>query len=210
MPNVCAYCGVDSATTVDHVPPRGIFSKPRPSNPITVPACENCNCGESKDDEYFKTMVSAMGDAGGNDAASQIYKKVLKSLDRPQASGYKQAIIDSMELLENGKVLNAVDANRIHSVVDRTAVGLNFHHIGELLPSNYSVESFILDRNQWPTEENLLTLIALAAKTEPAVIKDGEFSYWRLPCDSDAHTCFYVFEFYGRICFGALITQTVG
>jgi hypothetical protein len=50
---VCVYCGLNSADTRDHIPPRSFFSEPRPSDPITVPACESCNKGAGKDEEFF-------------------------------------------------------------------------------------------------------------------------------------------------------------
>lgn len=55
----CYLCGAP-ATTSDHIPPRGVFPSPRPANLITVPACKACNQGCSLDDEYFRTVVSAV------------------------------------------------------------------------------------------------------------------------------------------------------
>ena len=54
--NVCTYCG-EAATTVDHVPPRGLIRSSRRLNLWTVPSCERCNGGSSRDEEYFRMMV---------------------------------------------------------------------------------------------------------------------------------------------------------
>jgi hypothetical protein len=51
---LCAICGKSEAVTRDHIPPKGIFPKPLPQDLITVPACKNCNGGDSSLDEKFK------------------------------------------------------------------------------------------------------------------------------------------------------------
>jgi len=40
---ICVYCGKKLPLTKDHIPPKNLYSKPRPSNLITVPCCEKCN-----------------------------------------------------------------------------------------------------------------------------------------------------------------------
>lgn len=54
---VCCYCGIKRATTKDHVPPKAIFTKPRPSDLITVPCCFECNNAASVSDEKFKAYL---------------------------------------------------------------------------------------------------------------------------------------------------------
>jgi hypothetical protein len=53
---LCIYCQKNEATTVDHVPPKAMFPKPRPANLITVPCCDPCNKSFKNDDEYFLIM----------------------------------------------------------------------------------------------------------------------------------------------------------
>jgi hypothetical protein len=55
----CAYCG-DPATTVDHIPPKRLFTPPLPSNLVTVPACKKCNNGASNDDEIFRDEMAIL------------------------------------------------------------------------------------------------------------------------------------------------------
>ncbi|SRR6266436_5899496 len=54
---LCAFCGKSPAKTKDHVPPKGIFPKPRPKL-ITVPACLRCNASSSKIEEAFRVYLS--------------------------------------------------------------------------------------------------------------------------------------------------------
>ena len=57
---LCVLCGVRVATTHDHIPPRGIYPKPRDndSNLHTVPACNECNAAASPADEEFKAFIT--------------------------------------------------------------------------------------------------------------------------------------------------------
>lgn len=59
MANLCALCGSNLATTKDHIPPQGIYPKPRDNdiNLNTVPACSNCNNGSAVEDEEFKVLM---------------------------------------------------------------------------------------------------------------------------------------------------------
>lgn len=56
-PQTCVLCGERPATTMDHVPPKALFLRPRPTL-ITVPACEICNRGASDAEAQFRVYVS--------------------------------------------------------------------------------------------------------------------------------------------------------
>jgi hypothetical protein len=53
----CIYCGVNEACSVDHFPPKLALRKPYPPNLTTLPACQTCNNGFSKDEEYYRMIV---------------------------------------------------------------------------------------------------------------------------------------------------------
>ncbi|EDM46959.1 HNH endonuclease [Marinobacter algicola] len=59
MPDLCALCGENPATTRDHIPPQGIYPKPRDNdiNFNIVPACSSCNNGAAVEDEQFKVFI---------------------------------------------------------------------------------------------------------------------------------------------------------
>src|ERR1700730_16699359 len=85
----CAYCGEWREITRDHVPSRSLFSKPRPSDLITVPSCYPCNNGVSRDDEYFNFVVKLGIDRNrfpseNADSLDTIYK-----LARPNSLGFR-------------------------------------------------------------------------------------------------------------------------
>ena len=55
---LCIYCQSREADSRDHVPPKGIFPKPRPSDLVSVPACQECNGGFAQLDEEFAFWLS--------------------------------------------------------------------------------------------------------------------------------------------------------
>ena len=54
---MCAICGESPATTTDHIPPKGIYPKPRPKGLHTVPCCARCNNSAGPEDEEFKVLI---------------------------------------------------------------------------------------------------------------------------------------------------------
>ena len=62
--NICVICGKHPTTSRDHIPPRCIFPKPRPSDLITVPACDGCNNKLSGLDEEFKVAIGLQAGHG--------------------------------------------------------------------------------------------------------------------------------------------------
>jgi 5-methylcytosine-specific restriction endonuclease McrA len=71
--SLCIYCGAAEDLTVDHVPPKNLFPKPRPSDLITVPACRTCNKSYERDDDYFRLAMTVLGEA--NPVAGQLWRE---------------------------------------------------------------------------------------------------------------------------------------
>ena len=88
--NICAYCGSKENLTDDHVPPKNLFPKPRPSNLISVPACTSCHSNTSKDDEYFRIKLCLRDDAGNHPSARTNWDSIFRSLKRDKAKGLKK------------------------------------------------------------------------------------------------------------------------
>ena len=63
--------------TTEHVPPKSLFPKPRPSNLITVPSCESCNVRFAQDEVLFRLYCSATCDRKfqRTDSAKRIWKE---------------------------------------------------------------------------------------------------------------------------------------
>ena len=77
---VCFNCGSRQNITRDHIPPKGFFNAPIPTNLITVPCCESCNSSFSNDDEAFRAFVTSVWNR--NQAGADVWsKKVVKRLN---------------------------------------------------------------------------------------------------------------------------------
>lgn len=75
--NKCYLCGATENLTRDHIPPKGLFPKPRPSNLYTVLCCFECNNGASQEDEYFRVATSSLINAHPTGKTS--FKRVVES-----------------------------------------------------------------------------------------------------------------------------------
>ena len=73
--STCCYCH-NPSTTKDHIPPKNIFPKPRPTNLITVLSCKDCNEDPSLDDEYFGFIITAA--CAGHHQARELFKEKVK------------------------------------------------------------------------------------------------------------------------------------
>lgn len=128
----CVYCE-KKATTNDHIPPKGLFSKPYPENMITVPCCSDCNNLFSKDDQYFVTMLSLRDDVKNNPTIIANMPKIKRTFQRIEATGFTNKIRSGLHkrniITHSGLLIPNMDAmyyddKRILKVVDRILHGL--------------------------------------------------------------------------------------
>ncbi len=127
----CAYCGEWRELTRDHVPPRCLFSRPRPGNLVTVPCCSSCNHELSKEDEYFRLVIMAGIDSRKFPKENSDSVRAINSLNRPASRKFAKKVLQSYE--RNPARLR-VDRSRIEIVLHRIARGLFYHHRGVRLP----------------------------------------------------------------------------
>ena len=102
---------------------------------VTVPACEKCNGGFSKDEEYLRDRLSAC--VGGHDFdAPATWDKAWRSMQRPMAKGKKLGLFKDIFQLpapvetkagpsDMGVLMNK---QRVNRVVEKMVRGFFFHH----------------------------------------------------------------------------------
>jgi len=175
----CFICGA-VADTRDHVPPLGLFPKPRPSTLITVPACLACNRAKDRDDEYFRFIVSAAGDDTPAAAALR-RQRILPRLRTHPALGH--------EIMRKSRIVDAVtpegvlaprpalefDFDRLQRVIAKMVKGLYLHVYGERL-EGVAIEDFLL--NPDPPADAKAYFATLPRRT----VAPDIFSFW---CDRD-------------------------
>jgi len=198
----CAYCG-KPATTLDHVPPQGLFAKPR-IGLIKVPACQKCNNGTSLDDEFLKRLSLNSGAERSRDAI-QTSESLLRSIARPEAQRMKQGLFETIKpvnvwstsgLLWLGKSYKmTLDGERMSRIVRKVIRGLYFHVTGKRLPPQYVVETHVVGR-EVPTEsirENERQILDVSE----TIIGDQAFSFRYVLAPQDEFLSVWRLEFYG-------------
>jgi hypothetical protein len=146
---LCAICGTALATTRDHVPPKGIFPKPRPAL-VTVPACFACNNSGSQFDEAFLVHLSM------HVGIENAHSKRLCHNHTVRALAHNRRLLNEINLNSEPLLFSTPSGivwgvgrkvlwnSRAHdAVVERTIRGLYYHHFNEILGSKAIV------RVQW-------------------------------------------------------------
>jgi hypothetical protein len=140
-PVTCYMCSAPK-TSVEHVPPRGLFpkSKDLPAGMdlrkqlITVPACDLHNTEKSLDDEYLMYAL-VFGIQNNATASGQVKTKITRALTANPGvarliTQHQQAV--RVEDTKTGKVEDTlalrVDARRVHQALDHIGRALHFHH----------------------------------------------------------------------------------
>lgn len=219
----CVYCGSFDNVTDDHVPPRNVFSKPRPNNLITVPACQNCNSSASKDDEYFRLKLCMSEQVGDHPGAKVNRDIVFRSLNRIEALGLRKSFLSDIRMVQprtqaglylGKKFAFDVDLQRIHRVVERTVRGLFFHETGQRLCPEYDVaihsNDTLSENSANFLEELRKTILLPLAQIPPKVIGDEVFMYRFHVTQEDPFVSVWALTFYQSVPFLALTGPSKG
>jgi hypothetical protein len=215
--DVCVYCGSTEDLTDDHVPPKTLFPKPRPSNLITVRSCRECNEGASKDDEYFRLMLSMRHDTGDYPEVKKILPSIYRSLQKPAKKGFQQALFNSigdMDIVSGGGIYlgtaQGYDVNlvRLDRVAARITLGLFYHRFGKCLPANFHVTAYSADglnNVDADVKQRLIKIFDEVTRNEPHIFGDGVFAYWYQQVQSHDMMGVWVLVFYRRVVFLCLV-----
>jgi hypothetical protein len=210
---LCVYCARRPGKTKDHVPPKCLFLRPRPSNLVSVPCCEKCRRAQSADDEYFKNVIGLRRDVSEQPALKPIVESVHRALARPQHARFTTALLQSTDDVEirslaglylGRGVIYKVETQRLNTVVRRTMLGLYFHEVGQRLPDAHSgvvwsAEAMSgLDKVRRSTFERVVEQ-ALAGRRK--TFGDQVFTYWFQRLPSEPRCTLWAFFVYGRVPF---------
>jgi hypothetical protein len=193
----CVICGLQPATTDDHVPPKGIFPKPRPSDLITVRTCLKCNKSTSDLDEIFKVFIGIAG--GHSPEGEKMFKEQTsrtlqhnRRLKREIASTLRDVRVKTPEGVILGKRPAVLLNSKAHDqIIDKTIRGLHFHHTGVILGNaadikvnwHYGLTKDMFDMSaRWPT----------------GVVGGGQFIYKFVAQQEEPLASLWIFQFFGR------------
>lgn len=167
----------DDLYTRDHVPPDGLFPKPKPNDLITVPCCRQCNNDCSDFDEQLRIVASMLFDSNSV-GRSIFHEKVLEGTMRKQRQfQFLSDILDSMSS-------KTPDSKMIKFQVDRKVFELGIIRITKgllkhLHPNfNYFNSAFEVQeiRQQWC--EHQLKLMAMLKRSQMCERGNGVFRCW--------------------------------
>lgn len=129
----CYLCGLVPADTRDHIPPRGLFPEPRPTNLVTVPCCRRCNSDFAPEDDYFRFVFSSSverSETGDHIWESKVIANTVRRMphdvDRVLASCEDRAV--EIDGSTQNLVAFEVDRCRLDRYAIRLVKGLLRHH----------------------------------------------------------------------------------
>jgi len=115
----CVYCGAEPSTR-DHVPSKVLLDEPYPPNLPVVFACERCNNGFSKDEQYLACFIESV--INGSSNFTLLKRDKIKRIlsENPMLASQ---IESSKRIDENGNVFWLPGVNRIKNVILKLARG---------------------------------------------------------------------------------------
>jgi hypothetical protein len=183
----CVYCGTSDPETNDHIPPRGLFAKPRPSNLISVPCCFKCNNNSSNDDEYFRNTLALKKEAYEHPDVQRILPTIFRGLSNPKQIKFKNAFLNAIEEIEvktktgiylGKKGFYHVDKNRLCNVAERIVKGLYWKDSGKAIPSDWTIKSYLIEESILSNKDAIEKIAKMFKDRAGRQIGDGVFRYW--------------------------------
>ena len=215
----CIYCGVLGSVTLDHVPPKCLLPAGARQNLVTVPSCEKCNGGFSKDDEYFRTHLCTRADLKGDPRLVSLHAATQRQLVRPEAVRFRHKLFQSWKVREvtthSGLYLGnawtaTVDTKRLLRVVNRTMRGLYYIAMGEPIPVTHELSCGQMDDRKnlsagdAATLNELLDIVLRQGKNDAR--GDGAFKWHYQNAEDDPHSSFWLLIFYDKLVFRGIVS----
>lgn len=195
---LCAICGNAIAVSMDHIPPKGVFLKPRPAKLITVPACSSCNNGSSHADERFIAFLAFHITHAAKGVDNKVwFEKARKIVQRSR--GIYSEVVESARpywfrshipfCLEEG-IATLWDSAAHTEVITRITRGLFYHHFHSVLSSQAVIS---VGWHAGVGDE----LNSALDKMKYVDIGCGAFRYWFERVSEPAEVSCWWYEFYG-------------
>jgi len=183
---ICYLCGNrPNESNKDHIFPKGLFNKPRPSNLPQLFTCKQCNNGLSHAEELFRVFL-ASGMAYESNAGNRIWTERIRpdlKGKRPLLKPLIRSMVKQARLAnKSGDVvghLHILEMNRdpINRVLRKIAKGLYYLDTQRVLPSEVEIlVGYDAEKPERFISPPLDEAIRGAKKIE---LGEGEVTYWR-------------------------------
>lgn len=197
----CYLCGSTEKLTREHVPPRGLFPKPKPDNLLTIPCCLRCNNKASRDVEYFRLAASALINKNpqgirtwrrvvGSTISSGRIKDLIEVLRKRAKPTRLRTASGTVEAMEFG-----FDADRINRIL--VSITRGFLTLWSPEIDNSKLDFEIVHMHQFKLEA-----IATFVRSEvgrmflPYAVGDGVYRHWRGQVTDDYRHGLWIHVFY--------------
>lgn len=184
----CAFCGVFGRITNDHVPPKNLFHGHPDDELIKVPACDECNQGAKKDDEYFRAFLVAQAAVSDHPQAQKLNDHIRKKMDENERKGFEALMFSQLQIMElvtpSGIVLERqkvhyADYSRLQKILKKIVKGLYYREFGRILPSTLNIA--VVDVKQIAEMEDFLRAdvapLVAALETQTSINIHDIFEY---------------------------------
>jgi len=202
MSDKCYLCGSTTQLTRDHVPPKGFFPPPLPSNLITVLCCKACNASYQLDDEAVRAFFSIA--VGKSPAGDWIWDQKVLGSTVARSPRFREEMLNRISSPNvanpsGGPNLCAVElpSERIERFIIRLTKGLIHHYFPNY---DYSSSTFQVEYIP-PTEESMRILQEVLAEltgTSYDERGDGVIRYRYVITDTRL-SGIWIFAFYDAI-----------
>ena len=207
----CIYCGSENDITREHIIPKGLFPKPRPSNLITAPACGKCNNGKSSDDEYLINSFNIAFQVNENPSIKMNRDKIIRGLQRKEKESYRKSLIASSSIIRNKDInskfkyipTTVIDPDRINMSVSNIVRGLVFSEDIIADPTNYEVET--IWANYQKNDDGMKELHMLD-RIPWRVIGDSVFGF-KYALDNETRSTVWLTKYYEHFLFVTFVTR---
>jgi 5-methylcytosine-specific restriction endonuclease McrA len=207
----CVYCGVLGPVTDDHVPPRSFYPAIPPKNLITVPSCEPCNIGFSKEDDYVRLVLAVNEHARGNSDRNEILPAVKRFAEHRRSKNVLSKFYRSLEvgLHQNPQGLYIwaqhfrVEMQRLDRFATRVVKALFFREKGYRLPDFYKVNAIHHSRFAALAEESddydefLMFIITQLREQSERRAWGQVFGYSWVQSPNNSDQTWWLLDFYG-------------
>lgn len=201
---LCALCGINIATTKEHIPPRGIFLKPRPSDLITVPSCFDCNNSTSVTDEKFRVYlgfhVARFSKQGGQLFTNEIIPTTRHNnrLRKEIINNSQPILLSSPSGIITGKGMAIPWDDDAHDkTIEKIIRGLFYYHYRKVIGNNADIHVHFY--NKLPTVD---------VELYQHSIGNGIFRYGYNKVDDSDFSSIWIFNFYkGHFAGGYIIEK---
>lgn len=214
----CTYCGAPNPEEMDHVPPKSIFPRPRPSNLIRVPCCSSCHDKYDKVDEYFRIAISGTEKAYETTAGKSVWSSVVRGLHRPESKRLLSEIRRSVSMVDlyspAGIYLGRGTAFQprlqdVQATATRVLRGLHAHHMGHSAWRDLEFECVCINgapRELYAPGTPVRELIDGVLQGERRNLGGEVFSYWFRSTEEEPRASGWFFEFFSSTQFVGFVT----